>query len=473
VSQIAGTGTSRERFSELIVLAWSLLAKNIDPDLALNNWARYVAELDDRTGHFATLLRQPRLLELMLQVFATSQFLASVLIRSPELIEWALDRHRVNAERTEEEMLADIRPMLANADPAGRRQTVRWFRRREILRIGTRDVCLGIGLETVTREISALARAVLQSTLEAVYKEHGVANAERNRFTLLAFGKLGGNELNYSSDIDLLGVYEPDASRSREEDQKLFASVLTSLRADLADHTEHGYAYRVDFRLRPFGTAGPLAPTTDAVARYYERDAGMWELQASLKLARVAGALPVAEAVIQKISSLSGARVNPDEVRTTIEHLRTEAVRRAVKRGHDIKNGPGGIRDIEFVVQGLQLTVLPEKTILHEPNTLAAIRSLAEQKYLSAQEARVMSEDYVFLRRVEHALQLFEDQQIHTLPEGAAAGALGCRVFGRQITAERFLAEIDTVEKRTRARYERFLSGRSLEGEQPTPRTAS
>ena len=462
VTEIAGRGAARERFSELVVLAWNLLQTNIDPDLALNNWARYVAEIDNREEHFLTLLRHPRLLELMLQVFATSQFLANVLIRDPGLIEWALDSDRVNRERNQSEMQAELEPMLVGADTARRREVLRWFRRREILRIGTRDICLGVSLEAITREISALARASLNTALRAAFDTHRVNEKDQRRFTLLAFGKLGGNELNYSSDIDLLGVYQPDTSGSRGEDQNRYESVLKDLRADLAEHTEHGYAYRVDFRLRPFGSAGPLAATTDAVIRYYERDAAAWELQASLKLAWVSGSVSLAEDLMAQIAQRCASRTDSQEVRETIRRLRSEAKRIAAKRGHDIKNGPGGIRDIEFVVQGLQLTVLAGKAVLHQPNTLAALRALGEKGYLTRAEMEIMIEDYVFLRRVEHTLQLFDDQQIHTLPTDSAAGRIGSRLYGRPVEASVFLKDVETVERRTRERYERFLDGDAI-----------
>ncbi len=465
VKQIAGHGASREIFSELVVLAWNVLRTNADPDLALNNWSRFVAVLPDRADHFTRLLRQPRLLELMLQVFATSQFLANVLIQQPEFMEWALDPVRINNERTEQEILDDLRPHVEHRSEQQRREALRRFRRRETLRIGTRDICLGVPLAAVTREISALARACLVATVDAAFTDRQTADPARRRFTLLAFGKLGGNELNYSSDIDLLGVYEPDPAGSREDEQERYGGVLRQVRADLAEHTADGYAYRVDFRLRPFGTAGPLATTTEAVDRYYAGSAASWELQAAIKLSHVAGDAELARKLLSTVCAHCRRRVDPNTVRGTISRLRSQAMKQAARRGHDIKNGPGGIRDIEFVVQGLQLENLHEHATLQQPNSLEALEALASAGILSPHLCSLIQEDYEFLRRVEHTLQLFDDQQVHILPDDKqAAGQLGRRVYGRKIEGATFLEDVTQVEQRTRERYEAYIAGRPLEG---------
>ncbi|MCK4516743.1 MAG: glutamate-ammonia-ligase adenylyltransferase, partial [Spirochaetaceae bacterium] len=295
IRSLAGDDPRRDIFSELIVLAWSSLRDCSDPDMALNNWDRYASSLSDPLAHFQSLLRQPVKLGLMLQVFSASQFLAETLIHTPAFLEWALDKSVVGSERNCNEMLLDLQNELADGED--RLAVLRWFRQREILRIGTRDICLGTPIETITRELSALAVAVVRADLNEIWRENDTQESTRDRFCILAFGKLGGRELNYSSDIDLLGMYEDrfgEPGRGHPVDEaRFYASVLETLGSDLSSHTEHGHAFRVDFRLRPHGSSGPLVQGRTSVEKYYRTTALAWEHQALLKLSPIAGNLVV------------------------------------------------------------------------------------------------------------------------------------------------------------------------------------
>jgi glutamate-ammonia-ligase adenylyltransferase len=459
IRSMADQGSARERFSELIVLAWPSLKSTSDPDMALNNWDRYVTALPERESHFRRLLRQPQMLDLMLQVFSASQFLSETLIRNPASLEWSLEPSVVKQARTTEEMYADLKdrvPETANVDD--RLRAIRLFRQREILRIGTRDICLGTNIRTITQEISSLAAAILRVDLEALFAACGASRFDTDRFCILAFGKLGGNELNYSSDIDLLGVYADGDPERREEDQAFFASVMENLRDDLMRHTADGHVYRVDFRLRPYGNSGFLVYPLSATVRYYRETAAPWEHQALLRLNPVAGNLELGRGFLARLRSSSIAVFSSGVVRESIEHLRSVAVQQLESGSDDIKTGEGGIRDLEFLVQGLQMSHAAEHPVLLTGNTFEAIDRLRGSGILGDEEADEMAGDYEYLRRVEHFLQVYEDRQVHTLPTKAHdLYLLARRLHGADTTTDSFRTRLDAVRKRVRTRYLEFL----------------
>ncbi len=474
---LAGQGRERELFTELVILAWQALRANVDADTALNNWERYAFRLADRREHFHRLLRQPRMLDLMLQVFASSSFLSDTLIQHPGFLDWALDPLIVSQPRTDLQMIDDIRAEgIDYANAAQRKAMIRRRRKQELLRIGTRDICLRTSLRSITGELSAIARALLVTDLAAIWNELGASDDLRGRFVVLAFGKLGGNELNYSSDIDLLGLFADGEPDERESDSRLFSDVLSKLRADLSEHTADGYAYRVDFRLRPYGSAGPLVQPLSAAARYYARDASPWEHQALLKLSPVAGNLELGRQFLETVQPAALSRRAAEEIRAGISVLRAQAVRQTTEE--DIKAGEGGIRDIEFLVQGMQLTYAGAHPEVLTGNTLEAIDRLSALGAMREATARELQEDYERLRRVEHFLQIYEDRQVHALPGSVPdRTALARRLDGPKADQESLTADIAGRRSRIRSYYECFLADGTPDGSTagstagPTPRT--
>jgi len=457
IKSLAGDGTQRDLFSELIVLAWSSLRDCSDPDMALNNWDRYVSSVADPLSHFQSLLRQPAKLGLMLQVFSASQFLAETLIRTPAFLEWALDRSVVGNERKCDEMLSDLQNELRDGDD--KRAVLRWFRQREILRIGTRDICLATPIETITRELSAVAVAVVRADLNEIWREKEAPQSRRDRFCILAFGKLGGQELNYSSDIDLLGIYQDsDGDPNRGDEDRFYASVLEMLRNDLSSHTEHGHAFRVDFRLRPHGSSGQLVQSRTSAEKYYRTTALTWEHQALLKLNPIAGNLALGSEFLAAIKPAWVARWDSATVIASIERMRAEAVRQSLRRGEDIKSGEGGIRDIEFTVQGLQMIHAAERPDILTGNTFEAIRRLAAARIIAERTAESLQREYRLLRRVEHFLQIYEDRQVHSLPaDDEHREALARRIAGTTGDSKNVLEDLARTRVNVRGRYDRFL----------------
>ena len=470
--RIAGEAERRTLFARLAILACDILANRPDPDMALNNWERFLHSIPDPQGHLRQMLSQPMRLEILLKLFSASQFLADTLVQNPSFLDYIGAPEVLHAPRSSAAIAEELgRVSDSTPDRGAWRDELRRLRRREILRIGARDICLGTPTQRIIGEISDLADGVVQAALARLQK----TSAERARregggppagFCILAFGKLGGRELNYSSDIDLLGLCDPPAlAPSGESEEAARAihqatSLMEELRADLASHTAEGYAYRVDLRLRPYGSSGQLVSTSKGLLEYYSRSAALWEVQALLKARPIAGDAEVGRAFLDAARALLLLPRDRAAVVASIDRLRKEARRslsRSILSTTDVKTGLGGLRDIEFLAQGLQLVHARERPELLVGGTLAALAALQEAGLLDIETAQHLESDYLFLRRVEHFLQIYEDRQTHSLPrDPAQLRALARLMLGSGATTEQFLARLSKRFERVQTAYRAF-----------------
>jgi len=462
--RMAGTGPRRETFAKLALLAWDALKRVPDPDMALNNWERYTHAFGSPEFHFNLLLSQPMRLEILLTVFSGSQFLADTLVRNPGFLDWVVIPEILHKLRRREDVEKELRKMArAREDHENWRNRLRRLRRREILRIGIRDMYLGVSTRDVMLELSTLAEACIGVTMERVLEslqEEVGPSADQDlggRFCIMALGKLGGNELNYSSDIDLMGLRK-DTGPSRKG---LFSRAMEQIRSDLSDHTAEGYAYRVDLRLRPFGRAGELIPSDTGLMEYYRHSASLWEIQAALKMRPVAGNVRMGYDFLEQLRPLLLKPRSPREVVKTIEKMRQASVQNlstGPASTPDLKSGIGGLRDVEFLVQGLQLIHGPKNPEILGGNTLGALDKLLEAGILPHETVTQLKEDYIFLRRTEHYLQILEDRQIHALPrDPAERHALAKRMMGAQTDAAHFMDVLDQCLARIHQAYRTHL----------------
>ncbi len=470
---LAQKGKSLLPFTRLAVLAVDMLKGKPDMDMALNNWERFVSSLDDPDSHFDSLLSQPMRLEILLSIFATSQFLTDTLVKYPAFMEWVTRPSLINRTRDPREIASELSDM--SSDYPEQREwlnALRRFRRREILRIATRDVCLKAPIEEVTADISLLARAIIQAALDRCQRRINESHPEfwkgidpSKHFCLLALGKLGGNELNYSSDIDLLAIvdnFDAPSEIDRTKYRNLFSQIVVDLRDVLSQHTEEGYAFRVDLRLRPYGRTGQLVHSLDQLTQYYSNTASQWELQALLKLRPVAGILEIGERFLDSVRSIITRSCSDHQVMTSIGQMRSKAERYIVNEDYDVKNGIGGIRDIEFIVQGLQMLHLDSHPELLSGNTLESLDILRDFEIIDSRAYMQLREDYVFLRRVEHFLQILADRQTHTLPkEEEKMTALAKRLYGPSSSAPELRSRLDLVFERTRKAFKRYVESNS------------
>jgi glutamate-ammonia-ligase adenylyltransferase len=325
------------------------------------------------------------------------------------------------------------------ADPG---RGLRRWKRSQLLRIAVRDL-LGLAeLPSVGRELAGLAEGCLQAALALSLPEDGDA-----RVAVIGMGKLGGGELNYSSDVDVLFVHEGSSTAA----ERVARGLLTTM----ARPTPHGIVFRTDADLRPEGRAGPLTRSLDAYRAYWERWASTWEFQALIKARPVAGDAEIGRAFIEAAQPhVWPQRLDPDAVRE-VRMMKARAEEEVSKRGltdREIKRGRGGLRDIEFAVQLLQLVHGRHDPGIRSPNTLEALDELGEHGYVDVTQVRTLDAAYRFLRTVEHRLQLADEAQVHSLPSDTAGRTHLARVLGyRDEGATTALARFDAAHRRHQA----------------------
>jgi glutamate-ammonia-ligase adenylyltransferase len=417
--------------------------------MALNNLERYAA-VADRAVLFQTLAAHPGAAALLARLSGASQFLADALRRRPSMLAWLLEP-RTMRQWLPDELEADLAMAVAPfATGPARMNALRRFKYRQLLRIASRDLLGDADLTVTTEELSHLADVCLaeawrscEASLRGQWGPPGTEAGESTGLAVIAMGKLGGEELNYSSDIDLILVYGEDGQTGggpagRLANGEYFARLARDLVAFLETVTDEGGAFRVDLRLRPEGRVGPIVLSLDAFRSYHAERAELWERQALLKARLSAGDDRVGARFLQLARDVVYRPGLEPGIVQAVRGMKREIDRALDRRagadgGRDnVKLGRGGIREIEFLVQALQLLYGGDDPWLRERNTLKALFRLAERGYLAPALARALSDAYVHLRTVEHRLQILHEVQTHTLPtDRVALGRLARRLgFG-------------------------------------------
>jgi glutamate-ammonia-ligase adenylyltransferase len=421
-----------ERLRELLQPLSRLLPRCPDPDMALNSLERFLGNPAGAQQVPALIEGRARTLEKLVQLFSSSQYFSDLLSIYPEYTDMLRIplRRSPSTRELREQLQSEVE--AAFEDSAVLRAFVR-FRQKQILRIGTNDIIRDRPLEEVTRDISRVADAALEVALTTALR-HVSARVgqpftiagQPARCVIMAFGKLGGEELNYSSDIDLMFIYDDEGiTRGRRvsfvSNDDFFARVASEVVRLLTTHTDRGQAYRIDLRLRPEGHRGPLARSLSSTLSYYDTLGRTWERQALIKVRPVAGSLELGERFLQSIESfvyrkyLSFAEIN--EIKALKRRIEKKVGQAGIS-DKEVKTGHGGIRDIEFAIQFLQLLNGGDLPEVRQRNTLLAMQALEKVGCLTTQEYQILGDAYRFLRKTEHRLQLMFDLQTHRLPDG-------------------------------------------------------
>ncbi|MBV9742565.1 MAG: glutamine-synthetase adenylyltransferase, partial [Acidobacteriia bacterium] len=415
-----------ERVAQRIQL---VLGSVPDPDSSV----RYLERLRQQNpAAFDRIVSSPAALRCAASIFSYSRFLSESVLQNPErILQVSTSGSLYRVLRADEYESRFLEFWGTNRQGVPAAEELARFRRRELLRIAARDVLNIATLSDVTEEISNLADAILNFTYrrirEALVARDGeprLRDGGRCGFSVIALGKLGGLELNYSSDIDLMFVYqgpgetEGPAVISNAEFYKKVANQYTAL---LSSYTSDGQCYRVDLRLRPDGSLGEICTSLEGAMNYYSQRARDWEKQMLIKARVSAGErepgtafLEFAEPLIYQ-STLDFRTV--EAVSETRQRINEKvAARRGAANGLDIKLASGGIRDIEFLVQCLQRLHGGREPWVRHGGTLLALFRLRDKGLLSGVEYARLASAYQFLRHLEHRLQIEDDRQTHTLP---------------------------------------------------------
>jgi glutamate-ammonia-ligase adenylyltransferase len=450
-----------------------------DPDSALNHFERLFANVTHGGNFLGFLGETPEALEAIILICGTSPFSAEILIRNPEYFYWLLDQIGTPWTKPPELYLQEARQATERFDDSTQRlHALARFKRRELLRIGSRDILKVNDVVGTFTELSHLADALIHSVYEICYEKlagrHGIpqfidgAGIRRTaRFTVLAMGKLGAQELNYSSDIDLIYVYEGEqgstqiASNSGTPicNREFFTKLAQSITHELSSLTEEGYFYRVDLRLRPEGSAGSVASSLTACKNYYSTWGETFERLALIKARPCGGSPELGEKFCEIFRPFVFRRFLDFAALEEIQEIksRIEAKLTAKKSSsHHVKLGAGGIREIEFFVQALQLIYGGRHPDLQERSTVKALEKLQQHGYLKKKEHRELLDAYRFLRDLEHKLQMVYHFQTHELPTTReelykCARRMGFRSKTENAAIDQFLGVFqshrDTVQK--------------------------
>eukprot|EP00913_Durusdinium_trenchii_P008854 g8320.t1 len=448
LAEMCSDDRSRKSLSACLPMLLSALSEAATPDGSLVNFERYVQSVDDRGALFGYLANNPRAVEILIKLFVGSQFLTEILLRSPRFLQQLTNHKRLAEFKSRPQLIEEAKSAIASSKTlAEKLDALRRHQQWELLRIGACDSFGLFDLKSVTVQLSLLADSIVQIALELLSEELGIS---AEGFAVIAFGKLGGEELNYSSDIDLVFVADGNATRFWRLGQRLIKSLM--------EPTGEGFFYRVDMRLRPWGRSGALVNTVDAHIDYLKKHGMAWEKQALLKARTIAGDRSVGQQFLERVTPLIFS-MPADAVRESIREMKGKIEEGLKKQGREwgeVKAGQGSIRDVEFVTQCLQLIHGADHPEVRSINTMDGIVRLADFGFLQADEYRHLTGGYKFLRTIEHALQLMHYKQAHSLPESRRE----LKYLARRLDfpgADRFLWHYDRHCTAIRAIYEKYI----------------
>ena len=372
-------------------------------------------------------------------------------------------------------IISGLRQIPLRASRAELTKTLRIAKRRAALTIAVADIGGLWNLAQVTGALSALAGAALEVSINSLLRDlhdrrliklpDPAQPAQNCGFVALALGKLGARELNYSSDIDLVLLYDLENPVYSSEAQPVMARLARDLVGLLSTRDEYGYVFRVDLRLRPNPAATPAVVSLQAALSYYESQGRTWERAAFSKARPIAGDLALGDKFLAAIKPFIWRRhldfaaiADIHEMKRRIDTVQNPASpedRRGIKAilGHDVKLGRGGIREIEFIVQTLGLVWGGQDPQLRIPQTLKALPALARAQHLPPAAARELATDYQVLRKVEHRLQMVADRQTHALPSTEA----GLRAFTVFLDEPNFIEKFPRLLARVHEHFAAFF----------------
>ncbi len=409
----------------------ALLGRTADPDLALAGLLRLAAAADEQLGDRDAMLQEivddEGTAMRLLCVLGASQALADHLVRHPtqwrELTDPTLGSTRPAAYAVRAALLTAVgadpssdQPVAGVPEPEAL-DALRVEYRRLLLRLASRDLAHHVGVDDVAAELSDLAAGTLEAGL-AIARAHVGPDSADVRLAVIAMGKCGGHELNYVSDVDVIFCFEPAHDAAEGAASRVATQLATHLMRACSDHTPEGTIWPVDAALRPEGKAGPLVRTLAGMRSYYERWAKTWEFQALLKARPVAGDLELGRELVDLVAPMVWSASGRDGFVADVQAMRRRVVETIPAREADrqLKLGLGGLRDVEFAVQLLQLVHGRGDPSLRAPATLSALTELTTGGYVGRVDGEAMHNAYAFLRTLEHRIQLYQLRRTHVVP---------------------------------------------------------
>src|SRR5499427_3978409 len=404
----------------------------------------------------------------LLHLLAVSSVCATRLARNPETLLWLSQPEICLASRSSAQMVADLHALAGASARSTKFTGLRFWKGREMTRVALRELAGVAPLEETTGELSHIAKICIRRVFEywdaELRQRHGSPKAD---FAILALGKLGGSELNHSSDVDLLFVHSEEGQLAPHISYHEFFNRLgNKILETFSTRDPVGSLFRVDLRLRPEGSAGPLARSLESMENYYAGFGETWERIALIKACGIAGSRELAYDFLRSHQPFIYPKSPTPDLLEEIAKIKHRIERDIVgteKLNRDVKLGRGGIRDIEFIVQTLQLIHGARYPFLQEPNMLKALRALRELDLLASQEVLALDNAYRFLRRVEHRVQIEAEQQTHIIPDQPES-LLRLAQSLRFSSTNDFTASLQNRMRSVRPIFQRIISGSPMQG---------
>lgn len=442
------------RLGEVVTPLAPLLGRSADPDQALDGLVALAEAADDREQLLSEVADDEGTSMRLLSVLGGSAALADHLRRHPEhwreLCDPTIGSTRPTRAAMRDRLMEAVgadpaEPVpVSRADPDEACDALRVEYRRQLLRLAARDLAHALGVDDVAAELSDLAVGTLDAALAVARAVHPDASGAC-RLAVVALGKCGGHELNYVSDVDVVFVAEVPAGDDvpgEHEALRAATQLASAMMRVCGDHTKEGTIWPVDANLRPEGRSGPLVRSLESHRGYYERWAKTWEFQALLKARPAAGDLDLGEDYLAMVAPLVWSAVERDGFVEEVQAMRRRVIAHIPARESErqLKLGAGGLRDVEFAVQLLQLVHGRTDEAIRPPTTLSALARLTERGYVGRDDGSALHEAYAFLRTMEHRLQLHQLRRTHVVP----TDEVSLRRLGRSMGFRRDpVAELD------------------------------
>jgi len=421
----AGEPGERLLLSEILPDLLSSVAGSANPDQSLTYFERFAGAASSKAHLFTYLRNSRQALDILAKSLGGSAYMAEILIRDPHHFYWVTDPQILHRIRRKREIQRDLIQTLKRLGREDKQLGyLRAVKRREMLLIGVRDLLRIATVEETLSALSVLAEALISATYAicatALRRIHKIPPRVFSKFTIFAMGKLGGGELNFSSDVDLMFLYgSNDEKAPGISAPEYFRRLAQRITAGLSSFTGEGYVYRVDLRLRPEGDAGNLADPLDGYERYYRTRMGNWERLALLKAWPVAGSWTLGRQFLEMSRSFIFKPAFDREALADVREMKAKLDEKISARGQtdrNVKLGTGGIREIELVVQSIQAMHGDRLPQILDRNTLRSLMALHGHSLLTHAEFSTLQRAYLFLRDVENKLQMVDDAQTHSLP---------------------------------------------------------
>ncbi len=459
----------RERILPYIIMRAS---EATNPDMALLNMERFISSVGARTTLYSLLSENPSLMRELIKIFGSSTFLSNTIIAQPESLDILLSEEMAIPYKEKDVMRRELASMLSETEDYEHwLDILRRYKKLETFRLGIQHLAGTLSPEGLSEELTILAELSLEAALDMAMKTLGPTYGfpRDRRFAIIGLGKLGGRELIYGSDLDIIFVYGDEGGHTDGPktitDHEFYVKCAQKIISMLSVRTKEGIVFSIDTRLRPTGSSGPLVVSKSSFLRYHREKAQLWERQAAIRARFVAGKAEFGQSLAGELKDIIFSRPlgkeDVDELLRIRGRMEEELARETPER-FDIKTGRGGLVDIEFVVQTLQLHHGWKLEVLRVENTLTALKELRNSGILTSGECQLLLSAYSFYRQIELTMRVVHDTPVCVIKRGSPLVRALVRRLGytdEEEFMEYYLEKREAVRRLYMERLERIKKG--------------